>query len=103
MCDKLLPITGMETLSGRVEEEGFGYPEVLLILKCLVYKTLHYSLCNHLVSRSYDTPIPFHPKWPNTAQKATIHQVTTMLATSENVLFPGHNHLLIISTDGLTL
>ena len=26
------------------------------------------------------------------AQKATIHQVTTMLATSENVLFPGHNH-----------
>ena len=30
----------------------------------------------------------------NTAQKATIHQVTTMLATSKNVLFPGHNHLL---------
>ena len=27
-----------------------------------------------------------------TAQKATIHQVTTMLATSNNVLFPGHNH-----------
>ena len=26
------------------------------------------------------------------AQKATIHQVTTMLATSKNVLFPGHNH-----------
>ena len=30
-----------------------------------------------------------------TEQKATIHQVTTMLATSKNVLFPGHNHLLI--------
>ena len=29
-----------------------------------------------------------------TAQKATIHQVTTMLATSKNVIFPGHNHLL---------
>ena len=27
-------------------------------------------------------------------KKATIHQVTTMLATSKNVLFPGHNHLL---------
>ena len=27
-----------------------------------------------------------------TAQKATTHQVTTMLATSTNVLFPGHNH-----------
>ena len=29
-----------------------------------------------------------------TAQKATIHQVTTMLATSKDVLFPGHDHLL---------
>ena len=27
-----------------------------------------------------------------TAQKATIHQVTTMQATSKNVQFPGHNH-----------
>ena len=25
-------------------------------------------------------------------KKATIHQVTTMLATSKNVIFPGHNH-----------
>ena len=25
-------------------------------------------------------------------QKSTIHQLTTMLSTSENVLFPGHNH-----------
>ena len=25
-------------------------------------------------------------------KKATIHQVTTMLAISKNVLFPGHNH-----------
>ena len=29
-----------------------------------------------------------------TAQKATIHQVATMLATSKNVLLPGHKHLL---------
>ena len=28
------------------------------------------------------------------AQKNTIHQVTIMLATSKNVLFSGHNHLL---------
>ena len=34
---------------------------------------------------------------------ATIHQVTTMLATSKNVLFPGHNHLLTTSTDDPTL
>ena len=25
-------------------------------------------------------------------KKATIHQVTTMLETSKNVLFPGHSH-----------
>ena len=35
-------------------------------------------------------------------KKATIHQITTMLSTSKNVL-PGHNHLLTISTDDLTL
>ena len=32
-------------------------------------------------------------------KKATIHQVTTMLATSKNVPFPGHNHLLTTGTD----
>ena len=40
------------------------------------------------------------------AKKHTIHQVTTMLAsvaTSKNVLFPGHNHLLTTSTDDMTL
>ena len=36
-------------------------------------------------------------------QKATIHQVTTMLATSENVLFSGHNHLLTTGAEDLTL
>ena len=33
----------------------------------------------------------------------TIHQVTTMLATSKNALFPGYNHLLTTSTDDPTL
>ena len=41
-----------------------------------------------------------HIHW---AKKATINQVTTMLATSENVLFPGHNHLLTTGADDLTL
>ena len=37
-------------------------------------------------------------------KKATIHQVTTtMLATSKNVLFPGHNYLLATGTDDPTL
>ena len=34
---------------------------------------------------------------------ATIHQVTTMLATSKNVLFPGHSHLLTTGADDPTL
>ena len=32
-------------------------------------------------------------------EKATIHQMTIMLATSKNVLFPGHNHMLTTGTD----
>ena len=35
--------------------------------------------------------------------KAIIHQVTTMLATSKNVLFPGHNHLLTSGAVDVTL
>ena len=37
------------------------------------------------------------------AHKITMYQVNTMLATSENVLFPGHNHLLTTGTDDSTL
>ena len=36
-------------------------------------------------------------------KKATIHQVTAMLATSKNVLFPGHIPLLTTGADDLTL
>ena len=36
-------------------------------------------------------------------KKATIHQPTTMLSTSKNVLFPGHNYLLTTSADDPTL
>ena len=36
-------------------------------------------------------------------EKATIHQVTTMPATSENVLFPGYNNQLTTGTDDPTL
>ena len=38
-----------------------------------------------------------------TAQKASIHQVITMLATSKIVLFRGHNLLLITGADDLEL
>ena len=35
--------------------------------------------------------------------KAIVHQVTTMLTTSENALFSGHNHLLTTGTDDTSL
>ena len=41
--------------------------------------------------------------YARTCEKNTIHQVTTMLATSKNILFPDHNHLLTTGTDDLTL
>ena len=36
-------------------------------------------------------------------KKATVHQITTRLATSKNVLFPSPNHLVITGTDGPSL
>ena len=36
-------------------------------------------------------------------KKATIHELTTILSTSKNVLFPGHNHLLTTGTDDQSL
>ena len=36
-------------------------------------------------------------------KKNTIHQVTIMLATYKNALFPGHNHLLTTGDDDPTL
>ena len=36
-------------------------------------------------------------------KKNTINQATTMLATSKNIPFPGHNHMLTTGTDDLTL
>ena len=36
-------------------------------------------------------------------KKNTIHQLTTMLSTSKNVLFPDHNHLLTTGADDPTL
>ena len=36
-------------------------------------------------------------------KKATIHQLTTMLDTFTNVLFPGHNQMLTTGADDQTL
>ena len=48
-------------------------------------------------------PASITQSFQHCAKKATIHRVTTMLATSVNVLFAGHNHLLTTSTDDPTL
>ena len=44
-----------------------------------------------------------NPSQSTGQKKATIHQVTTMLVTSKNVLLPGHNHLLTTGTDDRSL
>ena len=46
--------------------------------------------------------VRFH-KHISLGKKATIRQLTNMLSTSKNVLFPGHNHLLINSADDPSL
>ena len=57
-----------------------------------------YFWCTHSYSFKCEEDYLIH-----CAKKVTIHQVTAMLATSKNVLFSGHNHLLTTSTDDLTL
>ena len=44
-----------------------------------------------------------HISYLYTVQKATIQQVTTMLASSKTALFPGHNHLLTVDADYMEL
>ena len=57
-------------------------------------------LCLHLTTQLYllwlisGLAFMFSSNKISVHKKATIHLVTTMLATSKNVLFPGHNHLL---------
>ena len=44
-----------------------------------------------------------HKRSYTLGKKAAIHQVTTTLSTSKNILFPGHNHLLTTGTDDPSL
>ena len=41
--------------------------------------------------------------WTYCVKKVSIHQVTTMLATSKNILFAGHNHVLPTGANELAL
>ena len=51
-------------------------------------------------SRSHGLADQYNVK-VTTVKKATIHQVTTMLTATKNVLLPGHSHLLTTGTDDL--
>ena len=52
-----------------------------------------------LIWNNSDVPINHNTQ----RKKAIMHQVSTMLDASKNVLFPGHNHLLTIGTDDPSL
>ena len=52
------------------------------------------------ISLSMCNPRSLSPHWAN---KATMHQVTTILVTSKNVPFPGLNHLLTTGADNPSL
>ena len=64
-----------------------------------VNAVLQHDPCTQLNKHSANT-VKLHL---SLRKKATIHQLTIMLSTSKNVLFPGHNHLLTTSDDDLTL
>ena len=60
----------------------------------------------HLTAIIICQDVPFLCEFPALLalhKKSTMHQVTTMLATSKNVLLPGHNHLLTTGTHDPTL
>ena len=76
----------------------------------ILFDTNIHGSINGLFVEHFASPHPhFHivdfllsnPKGNRHCKKATTHQITTMLPTSKNVLFPGHNHLPTASTDAL--
>ena len=60
------------------------------------------NFCDTCICHRFE-PHHFTTKNISLCKKATIHQVTTMLTTSKNVQFPGHNHLLTTGTDDPSL
>ena len=55
---------------------------------------LHKSTISVITQQSLQLPL---------GKKPTIQLLTTMLSTSKNILFPGHNHLLTTGADEPTL
>ena len=61
---------------------------------CILVGIVHYKFNENpwWVSAATGDAVPPPGAWHKLRKKDTIHQVTTMLATSKNVLFSGHNH-----------
>ena len=97
-------------LEGHEKEWSYMTPKVLTETPCVIkqQKLLQHGglgregqevFCS--LSWGYGT-VGAQPNAGALGKKATIHEVTTMLSTSKNVLFPGHNHLLTTGTGDLT-
>ena len=73
---------------------------VLIVVRFL---TKQFHAYKFIIENSYTYECSYRIKHFTTSlvtvQKATIHQITTMLATSKNVLIPAHNHLLTTDAD----
>ena len=67
---------------------------------CTVNDVYLHSL-GHLPYRPVQMFLNSQQRVLSLGKKATIHQLTTMISTSKNVLFPGHNHLLTTGHSGV--
>ena len=55
-----------------------------------VFPVFFFFFLRTLLTKTYQNVTGY--KENTLCRKATVHQVTNILATSKNVLFPGHNH-----------
>ena len=93
----LSPINGLKVIYASLLLDGTNH-----FTHCIIFWKVEKSCTDPLVILLAFWSIMILEK-SYTAQKVTIHQVTTMLATYKIVLFPGHNHLLTTGTDDPTL
>ena len=118
--------SGIETHMFRLITTGMNSALILPVSCCSYNQSLPLILffiptgthhCSKMKFRKRSLPNPFTHDQPwasnprpldlvqhpihHTHPKNPIHQVTTLLATSKDILFPGHNYLLTTSADDL--
>ena len=92
-----------------IYHESLMFAKVKFSLVCLYYKHCHNwpnKRMGYMSKTKHDQNNVTYTGKIATIQQVTtmlIHQVTTMLATSKNVLFPCHNHLLTTGADDPSL